>query len=157
MPRPTVAATASVTALALAACGSQTNGETTDTAVRVKPNPTSARTDERPRAVVENCSTRSQASFRDAFTDPHNVVVGPLVLVGAAYTPPSTVREFGGNKFPACSPAEPSGSTADDQAVTFWSGFVLTRSPRCIPVEIWVDDEPSPRRTRLRMGVRHCP
>jgi hypothetical protein len=131
------------------------------------------------------------------------VVVGPLVLVGAAYTPPSTVRDFGGNKFPAlvraghrvtiavprrmrrvvglgygplpegvelsprdghpvvtfiaCGPGEHSGSTADRQPVTFWSGFVLTRSPRCVPLDVWVEDEPSPRRTTLRMGARRCP
>lgn len=131
---------------------------------------------ERPRGVVEDCSTRSEAGFPAAFTDPHNVVVGPLVLIGAAYTPPSTVREFGGNKFPAlvraghrvtvalprrtwrvaglgygplpegvklsprdghrvvrfiaCRRGGSSGSTADGQPVTFWSGGVMTRSPR---------------------------
>ena len=55
---------------------------------------------ERPHAVVEDCSTRSFARFPGAFADPRNVVEGPLVLVGAAYTPPDVVREFGGNKFP---------------------------------------------------------
>jgi hypothetical protein len=132
------------------------------------------------------------------------VVVGPLVLVGAAYTPASTVREFGGNKFPAlvraghrvtvalsrrtrrvaglgygplpqavelsprdghrvvtfiaCRPGEkPGGSTADGQPVTFWSGFVLTSSPRCVPLDVWVDDEPSPRHIVLEMGVPRCP
>jgi hypothetical protein len=54
----------------------------------------------RPHAVVEDCSTRSFARFPGAFADPRNVVEGPLVLVGAAYTPPAVVREFGGNKFP---------------------------------------------------------
>ena len=90
------------------------------------------------------------------------------LLVGAAYTPSSTIRRFGGNKFPAllraghratialsrrtrrvvglgygplpegvdlsprdghpvvtfiaCGRGEPSGSTADRQPVTFWSG-----------------------------------
>jgi hypothetical protein len=52
------------------------------------------------RTVREDCSTRSESSFPGAFTDPRNVVVGPLVLIGAAYTPASTVRKFGGNKFP---------------------------------------------------------
>ena len=158
---------------------------------------------ERSRGVVEDCSTRSEASFPAAFTDPHNVVVGPLVLVGAGYTSASTVREFGGNKFPAlvraghrvtvsvarharaaaslgygplpegvelsprdghpavtfvaCEPGEPSGSTADGRPVTFWSGFVLTRTPGCVPLEVRVDDEPSPRLTALRMGARRCP
>ena len=203
MPRATVAATTSVlAALALAACGSQTNGAT-KTASRAEPEQGSVRADVRLRRVVEDCSTRSQASFPGAFTDPHNVAVGPLVMVGAAYTPPSTVREFGGNKFPvlvraghrvtialprsarpavglgygplpegaelsprdghravtfiACRRRKASGSAAGGQAVTFWSGFVLTRSPRCVPLEVWVDDERAPRRTRLRMGVRRCP
>lgn len=53
----------------------------------------------RPHAVVENCSTRSEADFPGAFADSRNVVAGPLVIVGAAYTPPDVVREFGGNKF----------------------------------------------------------
>jgi hypothetical protein len=156
----------------------------------------------RPHGVVENCSTRSEASFPAAFSDPDNVVIGPLVLVGAANTPPETVREFGGDKFPvlvraghrvtvalsrrtrrvaglgygplpegvelsprdghrvvtfvACRRGVPSGSAADAEPVTFWSGFVLTTSPRCVPLEVWVDAEPSPRHTTLRMGVPHC-
>jgi hypothetical protein len=164
-----------------------------------RPDPAS----ERPRGVVENCSTRSMADFPGAYSDPHNVVVGPLVLVGAAHTPAKTVREFGGNKFPvlvraghrvtaalsqetrrvaglgygplpqgaelapsdghrvvtfkACRRGKNSGSSADGRPVTFWSGFVLTSSPRCVPIEVWVDDEPSPRHRSLRMGVRRCP
>jgi hypothetical protein len=47
-----------------------------------------------------------------------------------------------------------SGSSADGQSVTFWSGFVLTRAPRCVPLAVWVDDEPAPRRVALPMGVR---
>jgi hypothetical protein len=162
---------------------------------------------ERPRGVVEDCSTRSEAGVPGGdFSDPRNLVVGPLVLVGDRYTPASTVREFGGNNFAAlvtaghrvtvvlsrrtrrvaalgygphsqralselsprdgyrvvtfiaCRAAERAGSTADgQQPVTAWSGFVLTRSPRCVPLEVWVDDEPSPRHTALGMGVRRCP
>ena len=58
------------------------------------------RPSERPKGAVENCSTRSMADFPGAYSDPHDVVVGPLVLVGAAHTPTRTVREYGGNKFP---------------------------------------------------------
>jgi hypothetical protein len=158
---------------------------------------------ERPKGVVENCSTRSMADFPGAFSNPQNVVVGPLVLVGAAHTPASTVREHGGNKFPllvraghrvtvalsrktrrvaglgygplpkgvelapsdghrvvtfkACRRGKNSGSNADGRPVTFWSGFVLTSSPRCVPLEVWANDEPSPRHVSLRMGVRRCP
>jgi hypothetical protein len=199
-------ATAAAAMMTLAGCGgSQATDAGPHAAVR-----TTTRTavhgagDERPRGVVENCSTRSEASFPAAFADPQNLVVGPLVLVGAAYTPASTVREFGGNKFPAlvraghrvtvvlsrearrvaglgygplrqgvklraprdghtavtfiaCRRRVRSGSTADGQPVTFWSGFVLTRSPRCVPLDVWVDDEPSSRHAEVRMGVDWCP
>ena len=52
------------------------------------------------RHARNDCSRQSGADFPRAFTSPHNFVVGPLVLVGAAFTDPATVREFGGNKFP---------------------------------------------------------
>jgi hypothetical protein len=161
------------------------------------------------RSGREGCSTRSEASFPGAFTDPRNLVVGPLVLVGGAHTPASTVRDFGGNKFPllvrsghtvtvrlaqrgrrsaglaygqlpqgetklrdtyrtvtfvACRPAPapkeyraegPSGSYADGVAVTFWSGFVLAAKPACIPLDVYIDDERSPRRVWLPLG-RSC-
>jgi hypothetical protein len=158
-----------------------------------------AATDERPHGAMASCATRSEASFPAAFTDRHNVVVGPLVLVGAASTPASTVRRFGGQKFPAlvraghqvtvalssrtrrvaslgygpihatgelsvrdghrvvtfvaCRRGVRSGSSADGRSVTFWSGFVLTRAPRCVPLAVWVDDETAPRRIALAMGV----
>jgi hypothetical protein len=163
--------------------------------------------------VVVDCSRRSEARFPGAFTDPGNLVVGPLVLVGASYTSAGTVRTFGGNKFPlllraghtvtvrlarevrelaglsyaglgnrplpqgevrlrdtgdtmtfvACEPGKPSGtyrpegpseSYADGEQVTFWSGFVLTRVPRCLPLEVFVDNETSPRRVGLALGQR---
>src|SRR5215207_720881 len=94
---------AAMVAVTLAACsGSQTKRTGLEAAVRSTAGTTEqGAAAERPRGVVEDCSTRSEASFPGAFTDAHNVVVGPLVFIGAAYTPPSTVREFGGNKFPA--------------------------------------------------------
>jgi hypothetical protein len=55
----------------------------------------------RPTGVVEACSDQSQARFPRAFTARDNLVVGPLVLIGAGrLTTPDTVRRFGGNKFP---------------------------------------------------------
>lgn len=154
---------------------------------------------------------RSEAQFPRAFSSSQNLVVGPLVLVGGgAFTSVSTVREFGGQKFPllvkaghtvtvqlarrgrrvaglaygslpqgertmrdtatsvtfvACrpgrarrrySPNGPSGSSADGVAVTFWSGFVLTRAPSCVPLEIYVDAERVPRRVGIPLG-RRCP
>jgi hypothetical protein len=93
---------AAATSVTLVACGGSATppppqtaaGARADTTVRVE-----ART--RPQSVVENCATRSEADFPGAFDHPDNVVVGPLVLVGAAYTPPRTIREFGGDKIMA--------------------------------------------------------
>jgi hypothetical protein len=207
MTRPTVVvmarSAAALAAVTLAACGSQAKDTTPEAAVRTTTRTTEqGASSKRSHGVVEDCSTSSEADFPAAFTQSHNVVVGPLALIGAAYTPASTVREFGGNKFPAlvqaghyvtiavarrarrvaslgygplpqgvelsphdghpvvtfiaCESGEPSGSTADGKPVTFWSGFVLTRTPRCLLIDVWVDDEPSPRRTALGMGVRRC-
>jgi hypothetical protein len=166
------------------------------------------------RGVRVGCARRSEASFPGAFSAPGNLVVGPLALIGGAYTPASVVHEFGGNKFPllvkaghtvtvrlahearrsaglayaglgrgplpqgrqlalrdaadsmtfvACRPgkatpdyrpAGPSGSDADGESVTFWSGFVLTRAPACIPLEVYVDGESSPRHVGMALGRR---
>jgi len=60
-----------------------------------------------PRRVAEKphvagCGHQSIATFPGAFTSAENLVVGPLALIGAGEpTTPATVREFGGNKFPA--------------------------------------------------------
>lgn len=157
-----------------------------------------------PHGAVLRCAMRSEAGFPAAFSDPRNLVVGPLVLVGAAADLPArAVRALGGAKFPAlvraghrvtvalsaatrrstgldygphlqgrarhprdaagvvtfvaCRRGERSGSSAGRMAVTFWSGFVLTTTPRCVPLSAWVDDERSPRRTAIRLGVRRCP
>jgi hypothetical protein len=141
-----------------------------------------------------DCSTQSTASFPGAFTDPHNLVIGPLVLVGGAFTDAETVRDFGGNKFPllvknghtvtvrvavrgaglaygllrqgeirlrdthravtfvACDPGVRS-SDASGVAVTFWSGFVLTRRPACVPLDVSADGGP-PQRVGLQLGAR---
>ena len=49
-----------------------------------------------------------------------------------------------------------SASRADGRPVTFWSGSVLARSPRCVPLLVWVDNQPSPRRAVIRLGVSTC-
>jgi hypothetical protein len=153
---------------------------------------------ETPRGVVENCSTRSEAKFPRAFTAPRNLVVGPLVLVGAGGAPEWSKT---GNKFPllvaaghrvtlelsrrtrkgaglaygalpqgevglrdahrvvtfiACRRGQRSGSSADRRPVTFWSGGVLARSPRCVPLRVWIDAAPSARRAVIHLGVRRC-
>ena len=57
-------------------------------------------------------------------------------------------------RFVAC--RRRSASRADGRRVTFWSGFVLTSGPRCVPLRVWVDDEPAPRPAVIRLGERHC-
>lgn len=159
---------------------------------------------ERPHGVVEDCSTRSSAPFPRAFTNPRNLIVGPLAFIGAGGTPsvvsnstgtevfqkfpllvrnghrvtvelsPSTRRRAGlaygplpeGETylrdthrvvtFIACRHGQRSGSSADGRPVTFWSGSVLARSPRCVRLLVWVDAERSPRRAVLRLGVHNC-
>jgi hypothetical protein len=204
IPRPARSAVAMAVALMIGGCGeSGAKDEAAQAAGQTASGATAAgRVSGRPQGVVEDCSTRSGASFPAPSMDA-DTIVGPFVLVGGAFTPATTVREFGGDKlhalvraghrvtvavsprlgdaaslgygplpegvelsprdghrvvtFTACPHAVQSGSTAGGRPVTFWSGFVLTRSPRCVPLDVWVDDEPSPRHTTLRMGVRECP
>lgn len=56
--------------------------------------------------------------------------------------------------FVACRAGRPSGNHASGTPITFWSGFVLTRAPACVPLEVYVDDEASPRRVGLPLGRR---
>jgi hypothetical protein len=102
----------------------------------------------------------------------HTVTVrlapGAPTTVGLAYGPlpegETRLRDtYRSVTFVACRPGRasqrysedgPSGSYADDVAVTFWSGFVLTRVPACVPLDVHVDDEPSPRRVGLSLGSR---
>ncbi len=155
----------------------------------------------RPAAARADCSTRSEANFAGAFPNARNLVVGPLALIGAGGdTSESTIRRFGGNKFPllvknghtvtlalpetvwtiaalaygplpqgrelrvrdghhavtftACRVDQPSGSSADGP-VTFWSGSILAERPSCVPLDVFVDDQPKPQRVWISLG-RHC-
>jgi hypothetical protein len=151
--------------------------------------------------AVLGCHNRSSARFPRAFTNPSNVAVGPLVLIGAAYTDPATIRRLDGAKFPllvktghtvrieipaaerassrlaygsyhgdgswplkdgytqvtftACPVGSHDSSTGAGPA-TFWSGFVMTNAPRCLPLRVRVDGEPAVRRVVLHLGVRRC-
>ena len=40
--------------------------------------------------------------------------------------------------------------------LTFWSGGVLAIAPRCVPVLVWVDDEPASRRAVIHLGASSC-
>ncbi|HWM09794.1 MAG TPA: hypothetical protein VNO82_10620 [Solirubrobacteraceae bacterium] len=79
-------------AIAVVGCGGSSSTPARPAAAREAEPP--------PAEATENCSTRSEATFAGAYKSPRNLVVGPLALVGGAYTDPGTVREFGGNKFP---------------------------------------------------------
>jgi hypothetical protein len=144
---------------------------------------------------------RSEADFGEAFADPSNLVVGPLLLIGGTEpTAEATILAHGGQKYPllvkaghsvtvelpgrvretaglaygpfsegrvrvrdahdtitfvACRSDEPSGSTAGGP-VTFWSGFLLTRVPDCVPLNVYVDDEVLPRRAVVPVGPGPC-
>lgn len=58
--------------------------------------------------------------------------------------------------FIACRRGERPPGRFDGWPVTSWVGFLLASSPRCVPLFVWVDDEPSPRRAVIRFGVRSC-
>ena len=137
---------------------------------------------------------QSWGQFGQAFTDPRNLVVGPLVFAGGnVTTPAATVQAQGGWKYPvlvkvghavtvqipgevrrtaglvygsghiandtitfvACPEGESNTSSAGGP-VTFWSGFVMTRSPGCIPLDVYVDDESSPRHAAVTVGPNPC-
>jgi hypothetical protein len=59
--------------------------------------------------------------------------------------PPSSYRDYG-----------PSASYADGESVTFWSGFVVLRRPACVPLDVYVDDDPSPHHAVIDMGAGNC-
>ena len=45
-------------------------------------------------------------------------------------------------------------SDAGGRAVTFWSGFILASTPRCLHLKIWIDGASKPRRARVPIGRR---
>ena len=55
--------------------------------------------------------------------------------------------------FAAC-PRDRTQSTADGARVTFWSGFVMTSRPACVPLDVFVDGERRARRVRIELGRR---
>jgi hypothetical protein len=78
-----------------------------------------------------------------------------VVSLGYGPLPEGEVHRRDGHSavtFEACSAAE-SQSTADGP-VTFWSGFVLTSSPRCVALDIRVDGEAAPLRRHIELGQR---
>jgi hypothetical protein len=54
--------------------------------------------------------------------------------------------------FVACDRDEPSGSRAGGR-VTFWSGFVMTSVPACLPLDVYVDGAKKPRRIEIALGA----
>jgi len=77
--------------------------------------------------------------------------------VGLAFGPGTGFRSWRRVvSFIACRRGERTPGRYDGWPVTSWVGFLLASSPRCVPLLIWVDDEPSPRRAVIRFGVRDC-
>jgi hypothetical protein len=58
--------------------------------------------------------------------------------------------------FIACRRGQIQDDIVDGWPVTGWSGGVLARSARCVPLFVWVDDAPRPRRAVIYLGVREC-
>lgn len=58
-------------------------------------------------------------------------------------------------RFIACRRGERTGQF-DGWPITSWVGFLFASSPRCVPLLVWVDDEPNARRAVLRFGVTSC-
>lgn len=59
--------------------------------------------------------------------------------------------------FVACNRGEwPPGTFLDGWPVSGWVGGLLASSPRCVPIRIWIDDEPRARRAVIRFGVQAC-
>jgi hypothetical protein len=56
--------------------------------------------------------------------------------------------------FIACKPGESFDERLDGWPVSGWVGGLLASSPRCVPLRVWVDDEATPRRAVIRLGVR---
>ena len=86
------------------------------------------------------------------------VVGSARTFAGLGYIP----RSYGGRTlrdsnqtitFVSCRTNETSGSSADGAPVTFWAGFVVATTPICVPLDIYVDRQPSPRRAALSLGA----
>ncbi len=58
--------------------------------------------------------------------------------------------------FIACQRGESLDEHGDAWPVSGWVGGLLASSPRCVPLRLWVDDEPRPRRAVIRFGERAC-
>jgi hypothetical protein len=189
-------------AASLATSGwAETAGPSKQTAsLTTTPTTSRATARERPRGVVEDCSTTPGWGRRDEFTSRQNLIVGPLALRSAGVMleyadnvggnklfvhvrgghratielSPSTREDAGlvfgpypnndaslGTarrvvRFIACRRGERSEPRFDGWPVTSWVGFLLASSPRCVPLLVWVDGEPSPRRAVIRFGVPSC-
>jgi hypothetical protein len=55
--------------------------------------------------------------------------------------------------FVAC-PRDRTQSTADGARVTFWSGFVMTSRPACVPLDVFADGAATARRVHIELGRR---
>jgi hypothetical protein len=58
--------------------------------------------------------------------------------------------------FTACQRGESFDEHLDGWPMSGWVGGLLASSPRCVPMRVWADDDPKPRRAVIRFGVRSC-
>ncbi|MDQ3739931.1 MAG: hypothetical protein M3389_03210 [Actinomycetota bacterium] len=115
---------------------------------------------EEPRAPTVRCEDRSEGAFPALVLNRHRVTVqvvsgGARLTHGPRPDGPMTLEE--GDRtmtFVAC--RRRLGSRAGRRRVTFWSGFVLTPEPQCVPLRVWVDRSRLPRRAAIPLG-RECP
>jgi hypothetical protein len=91
--------------LVFVACGDASKPVADSRPAQATSTPVTTSTPEPPRRgkhhAREECQTQSGAEFSGAYTDPNNLAVGPLAMMGGAYlTDAATVRAIGGQKFP---------------------------------------------------------
>ena len=126
----------------------------------------------------------SQGGFDRPFHNPQNLVVGPIAMVFAGGTP-EFWPEWPGQKFPilvkrghrvtVAVARQAAGEVSliytqrPSQAVTFtpcrpgegggrgqfWSGGVITASPRCVPLRVSADNR-RPQQVVIALGVTSC-
>ena len=58
--------------------------------------------------------------------------------------------------FVACRRGQLADPHLDSWPVSGWVGGLLSTSAQCVPLRVWVDDEPKPRRAVIRFGVPDC-
>jgi hypothetical protein len=83
----------------------------------------------------------------------HRVTVAVRDGAGLAYRHSGRRTGPAALTFAACPPGTRHDSQAGRREVTFFSGFVVVRSPRCVRLDAWPDRARTPRRATLAIGA----